>query len=256
MAHTLENTHGDRFEDLLPQITSDIDREVALLTSNITNGTVADNQKLTYLIDNEAELKRFIVATYVIAYSKSTSGAYAQSLSSNKDAFTDQGVPFGFRQDQLGAMSQIKSRNALLYNLEANKAADIIFDSILSWSYTGSGTSLAPFESIVGQMGASRHGSTIINTQISAFNRSVTAMAAEDAGVTKFLYVGPKAERPFCQHVLNGNRSILGISTVKPSGKGRVYTIEEISALNNGQTNDVLRTAGGFNCRHRWLPVQ
>lgn len=256
MAEIFENTYGDRYESLLPKVISDIEREIARLSDPILNGTVADNQKLTYLLENETELKRYVNDRYGLAYSQSTNGAYADSIEFSKGVFESESIPFGFRQDQLDVMSQLKRRNVLLYNLETGKAADIIFDSMLSWAYSGSAESLAPFEAQVGAMGASRYGSTIINTQIDTFNRSVTAMAAEDAGVTRFRYVGPKPDREFCSHVLNGDRAALGVSGVEPSGEGRVYTIEEINSMDNGQTGDVLRTSGGWNCRHFWVPVQ
>ena len=35
----------------------------------------------------------------------------------------------------------------------------------------------------------------------------------------------------------------------------KIYTIEEIQALNNGQGLDVLTYAGGYNCLHWWMPA-
>lgn len=235
----IEHTYGDRFAELLPKTVADIEKEIAILTNPITSGTIADQQKLSYLLDNEAELKRYINERYGITYSASTKGAYADSLDMNKTIFGEVGVPFGFRSDQLDVMSQLKRSNVLLYQLEASKSANLIFDSMISWAYTGSAESLAPFEALVGKMGASKYGSTIINTQISSFNRSVTAMAAEEAGVERFTYRGPQDSgvRPFCTPLVT-----------------KVFTIDEISQMSNGQTDDVMTTAGGYNCRHQWIP--
>ena len=239
MPNNIEHTYGDRFAELLPKTVSDIEKEIALLSNPILNGTVADRQKLSYLLDNEAELKRYINERYGVTYTESTTGAYADSVAMNKSIFEGESISFGFRQDQLDVMSKLKKNNVLLYQLEASKSANVIFDSMISWAYTGNASTLAPFEALVGKMGASKYGSTIINTQISAFNRSVTAMAAEEAGVERFKYVGPKPDRPWCTPRV-----------------GKTFTKDEISKMDNGQTSDVMLTAGGYNCRHRWVPVQ
>jgi hypothetical protein len=55
-----------------------------------------------------------------------------------------------------------------------------------------------------------------------------------------YWYAGPTDAlvRPFCRlHV------------------GKVYTREEIDALDNGQLGEVFLTAGGYNCRHLWMPI-
>ena len=60
-----------------------------------------------------------------------------------------------------------------------------------------------------------------------------------EVGINRFEYSGnPNPERDFCvEHF------------------GRVYTIDEISRLDNGQGLDVLTYCGGYNCRHIWIGV-
>lgn len=55
-----------------------------------------------------------------------------------------------------------------------------------------------------------------------------------------FWYAGPADAivRPFCRLHL-----------------GKVYTRAEIDALDNGQLGNVFLTAGGYNCRHLWMPI-
>lgn len=55
-----------------------------------------------------------------------------------------------------------------------------------------------------------------------------------------YLYAGPADAlvRPFCRQHL-----------------GKVYTRAEIDALDNGQLGNVFLTAGGYNCRHLWMPI-
>jgi hypothetical protein len=85
---------------------------------------------------------------------------------------------------------------------------------------------------------------TELRTSMMAFNRTITAIQAEENGIEKFLYIGPddKITRDFCSDVLNERNP-------------PVFTINEIEAMDNGQGLDVLQYGGGYNCRHEWRPV-
>lgn len=79
---------------------------------------------------------------------------------------------------------------------------------------------------------------TLATTALAQFNNEITFSAADQTGTTKFLYSGPDGPttRPFCKrHV------------------GKVYTIEEIEAMDNGQGLSVRSSLGGYNCRHFWV---
>lgn len=81
---------------------------------------------------------------------------------------------------------------------------------------------------------------TELNTALIAYQRVAHFEAANEAGIDKFLYVGPldRITRPFCQeHV------------------GKVYTRDEIASLDNEQGLPVEVYGGGYNCRHHWRPV-
>lgn len=97
-------------------------------------------------------------------------------------------------------------------------------------------------DAIIDNLGdaAFRHVKTELNTAGMAFQRLTHIKKAEKAGITKFLYVGPDDERtrPFCaEHV------------------DRVYSLEEIRAMDNGQGLPVEVYGGGYNCRHHWRPI-
>jgi len=81
---------------------------------------------------------------------------------------------------------------------------------------------------------------TEIKTQISEYGRSVTAVAAADAGLDHYLYTGPRdgITRPFCRALIN-----------------LVVDEKQMSQLNNGQGKPVKIACGGYNCRHSWSPV-
>jgi len=79
---------------------------------------------------------------------------------------------------------------------------------------------------------------TLYDTTVSVFGRQVEALKAREGDV--YVYLGPADTklRPFChEHV------------------GKVYTRDEIDALNNGQLPNVFLTGGGYNCRHVWTAV-
>lgn len=91
---------------------------------------------------------------------------------------------------------------------------------------------------------------TEINTSVGIFNKTLTTSKAKESGFELFLYIGPddSVTRPFCQEVLNG--SIDGLGKNVP-----IYTVEEIEGMDNGQIGDTIISAGGYNCRHEFIPV-
>jgi len=89
-------------------------------------------------------------------------------------------------------------------------------------------------------IGKGRRGAyAVANTGLTAHSRAVNLNGASRVGATKFKYTGPPAEREFCQKRLGG-----------------VFTIEEIEKMDNGQGLDVRFYGGGWNCSHRWTPVE
>lgn len=78
-------------------------------------------------------------------------------------------------------------------------------------------------------------------TKISEMNRSLTATAAEAAGLDFFYYAGPKDNitRPFCRKLV-----------------GKVISAKDMGKLNNGVVgSSALIQGGGYNCRHSWTAV-
>lgn len=82
-----------------------------------------------------------------------------------------------------------------------------------------------------------RHISTISNTIQLGLARQGAMSVAISHGNKYFRYTGPKENiRPFCREHL-----------------GKVYSIDEIRAMSNGQGLPVEYYCGGYNCRHRWV---
>lgn len=81
---------------------------------------------------------------------------------------------------------------------------------------------------------------TLYDTSVSIFGRQVEALQAGDDPEARFLYTGPDDEktRDFCAERVN-----------------KVFTREEVDAMDNGQLDNVFLTGGGYNCRHLWMEV-
>ena len=81
---------------------------------------------------------------------------------------------------------------------------------------------------------------TEVKTRISQFGRSITAAAADQAGLDNYLYTGPRdgLTRPFCKALID-----------------LVVDEKQMRKLNNGQGLSVKTSCGGYNCRHSWSPV-
>ena len=83
---------------------------------------------------------------------------------------------------------------------------------------------------------------TLVNTGLAQVQRQVQTEASESFNPEElvFLYIGPDDQktRPFC-HAL----------------EGKACTKQQITKLNNAQGLPVMANGGGYNCRHRWVPV-
>lgn len=84
-----------------------------------------------------------------------------------------------------------------------------------------------------------RHIGTVQNTIELGLNRAGTLEQAIKNGAKYFRYAGPTmGARPFCLEHLN-----------------KIYTLAEIMAMDNEQGLPVRYFCGGYNCKHRWIPV-
>jgi len=86
---------------------------------------------------------------------------------------------------------------------------------------------------------AERHINTEIYTTKAALNNLKKSMDYKTAGVKYLRYAGPLGtERPFCKLHIN-----------------KVYKFEEVEEMLNNFGQPALIYCGGYNCRHRWVPM-
>ena len=88
----------------------------------------------------------------------------------------------------------------------------------------------------------SKYSKTWVDTAISGYYRESSEKLGTDMGIELWEYFGPddKITRPFCHDQLIANQQL---------------TIEQWNQKSNGQINPVSKYGGGYNCRHRLLPV-
>lgn len=82
---------------------------------------------------------------------------------------------------------------------------------------------------------------TEVRTNLASFDRLAAEQSAVLVGLDIRVYLGPldSLTRPFCRALIN-----------------RAYTMDQVAALDNGQTGPGLWGGGGYNCRHRWVSVR
>ena len=153
----------------------------------------------------------------------------------------------------------LKAARAEIYSMRDIFVGDHIFTDLLAKNYTGikkafdekvfetvrrgviRNDSFNKIESRLRDIGdtAKQHIYTVQNTIKLGLNRAGSLEAAIERGIKKFRYAGPTfRSRPFCiQHV------------------GKIYTLAEITSMDNGQGLPVLYYCGGYNCRHHWEDV-
>lgn len=92
--------------------------------------------------------------------------------------------------------------------------------------------------------GRARNQATqIVRDSTIQFSRAVNYENSKEVGFKYYEYFGPadSITRPFCDRIL-----------------GRIFSEEEIDAMDNGQTGTgtVMVACGGYNCRHHWQAVE
>jgi hypothetical protein len=167
---------------------------------------------------------------------------YKGELKKVQAQYKDVGISSTYRAintDTLNALIKFKVEDI------QNKSLEVIGElrpKILEQVIMGQAIDLTPLKAIV----ASRlfnQVKTELRTATLTFNRTVTVSRAKELGYEKWSYVGPDDDvtRPFCQDLLSRDPAI--------------YTTEEIEEMDNDQDLDVFTSCGGWNCRHRWVPI-
>lgn len=147
-------------------------------------------------------------------------------------------------------INELTFRDRLFFK-ELNTSAYRYFDTVFLNSVIGSRSKYGMLSTLRGALtgdykwGSRRglyewHAGTYARTFHQRFSRTLIANQTNEHGFREFLYVGAVdgKVRPFCRELL-----------------GNVFTLDDISQMDNGQTGDVFIDGGGYNCRHKWNPI-
>jgi len=243
--YSFENSIGGysaNYDKLLAKVLQEIDKEIFAIRSQIDR--MPDKDALPYLLANRKAVLDRLRAKTATAFNQATAGAYQAAFDASDSLFSDirsAGVPFLTTDLEVFKLVRQGALDELAYH--ANQDGQELFNSLLQYNLTGNRNALD--RSIAGnldQLRVAKYGDTLVETNLMTFSRTINGVRAMNAGVDRFLYDGPgpdKIIRPFCAEHL-----------------GEEYTLDEINGMDNGQTGDVFFTCGGFNCRHRWTPIQ
>jgi hypothetical protein len=251
----VESTVED-FTAELVRVAKRLDREIQLLASqfDVRGGSFATNEEnLGRLVDLRQQIDQALVeAGYPDAVAN-----YMDRAPELRDrvlnAWNNIVPGAAFRTVDVQALDEIIGSNLDAFANVAEQGTDIIRRNLVQAvtsgrDYRDFANELRDFLRGQGDLrdkagaGMFRHANTLAQTAMDELGRTMDKQLGENAGVKRFQYVGGviSTTRPFCRGL-----------------NGQILTRSEIDELDNGQTGtgSVFIAGGGWNCRHRWLPI-
>lgn len=241
-------------KDLEARIISDISK--AVNEKDIISTQIA--------IQLRPNLKRYIEEEY-LTVADSNVREYDRIVASFMEEFGELDIPDEFKsltQVDADTITQLKVQSFSGYEEIANRYLTEISKNVYQNAIAG-----RKFDDIVKDISGlitgdvdrrgrtmSGYASQIAHDSLFQFDRQFTVHKAKEAGIDRFKYQGTKIRdsRPFC--VREVNRANAGVT----------YTKEEIQKLHDNRAGqyakgkaegDPFIVAGGYRCRHSWLPV-
>ena len=141
----------------------------------------------------------------------------------------------------VGALKILIDRRAVaLAESIAGPAAEAVMTAWVDSTFLGKSLVQATDEAVRSVSGKTvAVARTEITAALAAIDRLATAQAGIKAGAA-FLYIHPR------DSVTRASCAVIA---------GKVYTLAEIRAMDNGQLPDTLLTCGGYNCRGHFSPT-
>lgn len=234
--------YGDKYNSLLAKTLTEIDKEIYAIIKPIKSGKVSLKGRLAYLLENRKTIIDRLKNDTKINFSEATKGGYKKAFQDVERTYKKLKITVPFLETDLEAFKLIKTNalNEMMYH--ATIDSQQIFQSMVNYSLTGNLKALQT--SVLKNLDAlkiARYGKTIVDSSLSVFYRTVGGTKGIRAGIEKYRYDGPAPDRIFCTPLIH-----------------RVFTMEEINMMDNHQKGmgDVFFCCGGWNCRHRWTPMQ
>jgi hypothetical protein len=228
----------NEYKRLVEATLEELNREITILTRNISTGKISDQQRLQVLLAERIRINDFLTNQTTANLNQATQGVYKKIFEQSNKLYKNIGANQPFLETDLTAFQELKNVDYARVVTQAQFDANRIWTDLFRWSITGDERILGVFTTNMDQTQLHRYAETVINTHIDTFSRTVNGVRAVNNGIERFRYDGPPPERRFCQGIW-----------------GKVFTLEEIDSMDNGQLGDVFFSGGGYNCRHWWTPV-
>jgi hypothetical protein len=209
------------------------------------NGFAPDGFQTAFRAAMIESLGRDLIDRYSEIMSTTARDAFIRASRGVTDEIRSEARRLGLSPDLTRSSDAVVATlyGGLLDRLETVRAVGVdTMRSILSGWALGVERGVNPVREIAAQLDTSlARAITLVDTTIMGVDRAVLVQQADDAGVVWYAYDGPRDRitRPWCAPRV-----------------GYRFRISEIrQMMNDTGPNPPLIYGGGYNCRHRWIPL-
>lgn len=216
-----------------------IQREVERVSRKFLQRLQKQNRSFSEVAAELGRLEQALIDAGIVEEIDNVDDIFLREMAHVRESFDTLTGPVEFTSVEITAAEALINFSARSVQGATTQTLYNITEQALSSYMTGAAPDIeAILETSTGRL--TNYINTELATATSGFNRTVTAMKADQLGLELFLYQGPldKVTRPFCR-----------------ARVGKVFSLKEMKTWDNGVGLDPLIYLGGFNCRHAILPV-
>lgn len=230
---------SDNFADDLLDVAAAIVDDVSDALASYTTGGVLTSTEISQVV-SAIDFAAILADSELDEAVEALMAKYQDVLDLTAKHMIDSGLSPEFYSTDMSLLTALAEMDDARWSLISQELAAVTKESLLRSAFLGA--TLSDVSEII----SSSVGSTMAKannqarTMLMAYGRQVNMMLGERAGVGWYVYIGPldQISRPFCRHLA-----------------GKVLSVEQIKALENGQIEPPMVHGGGYNCRHHWSPV-
>lgn len=232
--------YAEDFEKNLQKSLEILNRDIDRLVRGIKEAKATKSQEaaLEYLLGNRKQLEDAVSSRVTADLDSSVREAYRDLLKLSADEMEARNIHSDLLPSDVRAFENSYQNISVWFETASRASARSVFNALMNFVVTGSQGQILEFVANMDAEKYVRYGNTIIHSHLNAFYQQANNIRALRAGVVRYKYSGPSPRREFCGAII-----------------GRTFSVDEIKQMDNGQTGDVFHTCGGYNCRHRWVPM-
>lgn len=232
--------YAEDFEKNLQKSLQILNRDIDRLVRGIKEEKATKSQEaaLEYLLANRKQLEDAVAGQVTANLDATVRDAYKDLLKLSADEMDARDIHSDLHPSDVRAFESSYQNVSVWFETASRASARSVFNALMNFVVTGSQGQILEFVANMNAEKYIRYGNTIIHSHLNAFYQQANNIRASRAGVVRYKYSGPSPRREFCAAII-----------------GKTFTVDEIKQMDNGQTGDVFHTCGGYNCRHRWVPI-